>query len=536
MRRSRGEVRRAVYVVPLIAAGLALAACNALLDFDSFTLTNDAGGTDTGTSDGSTGGTDGGDDGGCIDPAGFGGRGCFRCAPTNNDELLRACTPSTFEPFDNAARITGFNPADPTPDTSDAGPATPGPFPPPAAGEAGTSLGNCDAVGSPAFLGRPNPIMVLGATGFPMDTVAKAMGSAATIFYLEKASCVGIANALQNNTKLGDPGSVDVLAYDGVSGAATKCTLTEAFSADVNLSALFAESCANTSGLGENPSLPGDVLDFLGPVNPVMLATPFTSTEKVISAEAAYKVYGFPNSGVAPWEDENFIFRRTNTSANQQTIARTLGLPVGELRGRDSSGSSNMKNALQTSAEPNKTIGISSSEIVDVNRDVMKALAYQHFNQPVGFYPDSAPGATDRRNVRDGHYFLWIPLHVLAKTVAGDPVAATGNTSLDAITPKAERDAAVKRLVLVMTSRQEPVVKSVDYFGALKRVGNVPQCAMKVTRAKEGAPLTPLTPSAKCGCAYEAAFPGTTPAECQACADSTTCSASRPTCSFGFCE
>src|SRR4051794_26213390 len=44
----------------------------------------------------------------CIDPTGFGGKGCFRCAPTTNAELLSACTMSHFETFDNAARITGF--------------------------------------------------------------------------------------------------------------------------------------------------------------------------------------------------------------------------------------------------------------------------------------------------------------------------------------------------------------------------------------------------------------------------------------------
>ena len=81
-----------------------------------------------------------------------------------------------------------------------------------------------------------------------------------------------------------------------------------------------------------------------------------------------------------------------------------------------------MRRALQQSDQPGKTIGISSSEIVDINRDVMKALAYQHFKQTVGFYPDSDPGAFDRRNVRDGHYYMWIPLHVMVRTSAGDPI------------------------------------------------------------------------------------------------------------------
>lgn len=199
-----------------------------------------------------------------------------------------------------------------------------------------------------------------------------------------------------------------------------------------------------------------------------------------------------------------------------------------------------MKDALVEygAMNANKTIGISSSEIVDIaaNRDVLKALAYQHFKQSVGFFPDSVFGGSDRKNVRDGHYFLWIPLHVLAKLSGGDPVAADGNTALDSNTSKADRDRAVKTLVLVMVSRQAPPV-AVDYFGALKRVGNVPQCAMTVTRTREGAPLTPLTPAAKCGCAFEAASPATSNPECVACSDVNPCTnPNRPTCSFGFCE
>jgi hypothetical protein len=325
--------------------------------------------------------------------------------------------------------------------------------------------------------------------------------------------------------------------FDKTSGASAKCTVDTPQPADISLSALFAESCAGQSGLPSmNVQLPAGVEDLLGPVNPVMLAAPATSNERVISAEGAYRVYGFgAASGVAPWVDENYIFRRTASSGNQQTVARTLGLPVGGLRGRDSSGSSNMKKALQQSDQPNKTIGISSSEIVDINRDVMKSLAYQHYGQKVGFYADSDPGAFDRRNVRDGHYFMWIPLHVLVRTNAGDPVAAS-NSTLEATNTKAQRDAAVKKLSFVMVSRLEPPVPSVDLFGALKKVGNVPQCAMKVTRTKEGAPLTPFTASAKCGCAFEAASPGTTLPDCKRCKDATECGGSRPTCSFGFCE
>ncbi|HSO40740.1 MAG TPA: hypothetical protein VLT33_49785, partial [Labilithrix sp.] len=101
---------------------------------------------------------------------------------------------------------------------------------------------------------------------------------------------------------------------------------------------------------------------------------------------------------------------------------------------------------------------------------------------------------------------------------------------------RARRDAAVKLLSFVMVSRQQAPVRSVDLFGALKRTGTVPQCAMKVSRAKEGAPLVPFTPPISCDCAFEAATPGTTRPDCTPCRDASECSSSKPTCSFGYCE
>jgi hypothetical protein len=372
--------------------------------------------------------------------------------------------------------------------------------------------------------------MVLGSTGFPMVAIAKAMGASATIFYLEKSSCDGVASMAVNDPKLAGA----VVQYDAT-GTSTPCTLADVHPTDIAVSSLFAESCGGQSGLADLVTLPAGVEDLLGPVNPVMFAVPATSHERVISGEAAYRVYGFA-SGVEPWTDETMIFRRRPSSGNQQTVARTLGIPFDALRGRDSNGSSNMLLALLSSPSPDRTIGISSSDIVDPNHDVMKALAYQHYGQPVGFYPDADPASLDRKNVRDGHYFMWIPLHLLVRTNAGDPVAAP-NARLDPDgSRKAARDASVKRLAYVMTSREAAPVPSVDLFGAMKRTGDVPQCAMHVKRAKEGAPLEPSTPAASCDCAFEAAWPGTTPADCTSCRDASACPSDRPSCNFGFCE
>ena len=445
----------------------------------------------------------------CIDPSGFGGRGCFKCAANSNDQLLTACTDSKFEVFDNPTRIAGFSASTPRPSLPDDLGPTPSAF-------AGASETTDTTTPPPCPVDtKPNPVMVLGATGFPMETIAKAMGDAATIFYSEKGSCDGVASMV-----IGAPKMEGVVAYWDTDGTKNRCTLQETHSVDVALSALFASSCANESGLAEPVGLPADIGDFLGPVNPVMFAVPATSRERAISAEAAYRVYGFGDrSGVSPWTDEDFVFRRTASSGTQQTIALTLGLPADEFRGRDATGASNMMLALLQSSAPSKTIGISTSEIVDANRDVMHALAYRHWQQPVAFYPDSDPGSLDRRNVRDGHYFMWMPLHVMTRVANGEPV-----------------NAVAKHLVYVMTSRQQAPVPSVDLFGALKRLGDVPQCAMHVTRKKEGAPLEAYSPPVACDCAFESALPGTTGASCKSCKTNADCASAQPTCSFGFCQ
>jgi hypothetical protein len=454
-------------------------------------------------------------DAGCIDPDGFGGRGCFRCTPKTSDELLAACTSARFEAFDNGARIAELS--------ADEGGS---PLPPFDAGvpteEGGSPPAPC------SFDTKPNPVMILGATGFPMETLASAMGTHATLFYQEDSSCRGVASMYLGEPKLRGT----VASFDATTAKRTECTLTEAHPADIALSTLFPETCASKAGLPAAVVPPPDVERFLGPVTVMMFAVPTASAERVISAEAAYRVFGFGNaSGVAPWTDESFIFRRTPSSGNQTVVGLTLDLPADGFRGRDSNGSTNMLYALQTSSSPEKTIGISSCEVVDANRQFVRTLAYKHYGQPVGFYPDSDVGSFDRRNVRDGHYFMWSQLHVFVRS-NGDPIAAVN----PALGPAQARNEAVAELTRVMVQRRPPPVASVDLFTALKKLGNVPQCAMRVTRRREGAPLEPFTPESSCACAWEATSPGATPTDCVACTSDATCPLTRPRCRFGYCE
>jgi hypothetical protein len=559
------EARARLIFVLMIALAFAAAACNALLDFESYKVGADGGNPSDGGNDGDPS-IDGGDasDGGCIDPTGFGGRGCYRCTPTTNEQLLSACTTSKFETFDNAARIKNFDPNMPKPPLENGGPLPPN-F------DAGTSSSGTTTSDAGCPFDNPslpNPVLILGATGFPMETIAKALGDTATLYYFETGSCLGVGAAALNYPLLKN----QVIYFDrNQEGKAVSCRLPDGTSmaADVAFSGAFPDTCSGAdldspakgiNVLGPNTQLPPDWKDYIGAINPIMFATPPTSTERVISAEAAWRVYGFGSGSspfaksVAPWVDEAFIFRRTETSGTQQAFARILGMPSNALRGTNSTGSTAMRKAFQLSANPQATIGISSSEIVDIDRTSMKSLAYQHYNQPVGFYPDSDPGLFDRRNIRDGHYSPWIALHIFSRVDPnGDPISSR-NAELECSHPigdpqrtcasfvstngktRAERDAAVKRLVYVMANRQEPPVKTVDLFGALKKLGNAPVCAMTVTRPTDGADLAPFKPPTSCACAFEAASPGSIPADCKQCTLPSDCTGAKATCTFGFCE
>jgi hypothetical protein len=495
---------------------IALVGCNSILGISSFTVQGDAGTTRDG----------GGPDSGCLDPTGFGGKGCYRCEPQTPEQLLSACTSAAFEPFDNAARIPNFDPERPLPTLPliDAGS--------PDSSVASDSGGPVNDRSLPlcTFAEGRNPVLVVGSTGYPYDVISRAMGGEATIYFREVSSCAAIDSVVSNGTKF--VGAVKYFSPED--GKAKECFVPgdSAHPADLAPSALFPETCKT--------KLPNDVSDFLGPANPVVFVAPkISSTPKqsAISAEAAYRVYGFAGAQepVEPWLDASYIFRRTASSGNQNAIAQTLGLPADRFRGTDSGGSSKMKIAIESSTNPSATIGISSSEIVDTleGRSSLRTMAYQHFGQPVAFFPDSNLTAYDKNNVRDGHYYIWISLHVYARTTqGGDIVGASQNNELPG-----RNDAAVKNLVLAMTNRKEYPNPIADVFSAQKIAGLVPQCAMRVTRDKEGGPLRPFKPGLSCECAFDLANPsGAVRPECKACTDNASCSEDRPRCSFGYCE
>jgi len=283
---------------------------------------------------------------------------------------------------------------------------------------------------------------------------------------------------------------------------------------DVGVADVFASTCTSLPD-----GLPSGIGDFFGPVQTMSFVVPKASTETSISAEAAYAIYGLGSkSGVSPWTRASNILHLDGASGTQRMIAAAIGVPPHQWQGKDLQYSSLEISALTSvsAADAPSTLGILAvTNIVGNVPTSLDVLAYQHYGQSCGYYPDSSQSAKDKRNVRDGHYAIWGPLHIMSRTRKGYPV-----------NPDA------KRLVEYWTGTVPPP-SGVDLI-QVDAVNNlVPTCAMQVQRKTEMGALSTYSPSNPCGCYFEAQGGGT---RCQTCKTSNTCPASAPTCSLGYCE
>jgi hypothetical protein len=364
-----------------------------------------------------------------------------------------------------------------------------------------------------------NAIVISGSTamGPTVKATASPLLTAGNIdvYYYHPGSCTG-TNAYLNGDDLTGK-SVD--HYD-MTGALTTCTLPAGSKADMGVSDVFTEVC--TGG-----PKPANVIDVQGPIQSMLFVVPAMSQQKALVAEEGYFVFGFGTAGymgatVAPWADQTKFAIRNSGSGTQQMISRAVGLTADQMKGMDAGGSTQVLTALTTAnatpatAEP--AIGILSSDVYDVHRDVLKSLAFQAFKQKHAYYADSSTTSTDKRNVRDGHYNVWGPIHLVAKTGADGKTAKTQVQDF-----------------IDYFSLKKPLM-GVKMIDVITDAHVVPQCAMKVKRDVEMGPLAPSTPAAgtACGCYFEEHLKAGS-SGCTACTDNSTCTGGK-TCSNGFCE
>jgi hypothetical protein len=156
----------------------------------------------------------------------------------------------------------------------------------------------------------------------------------------------------------------------------------------------------------------------------------------------------------------------------------------------------------------------------------VNVLAYQHFGQSCGYWPDSTLNAHDKENVRDGQYYLWSESHFFVGVNTDGSFATTGNGTAGSV---------VKSVVesFFPGTGASPLTDT-QVLTASISTGNIPECAMTVWREGDLTPLYSFEPDAPCDCFFESQATGST--ACQSCADSSTCPSASPVCRYGFCE
>ena len=285
---------------------------------------------------------------------------------------------------------------------------------------------------------------------------------------------------------------------------------------DIGNSALFNSACTQ-----EMP--PANVHLTTGPTQAYVLAVPKASTQTAITFEEAYFVFGFGptllasmNGSIAPWLDEMQMFIRGPTKSTLLAWAANLTItPVTKFHGvvPTGDGSPGVVASLQNSPSPEAAIGLLGAEVYDSNRATLSCLAYRTRHQYAAYYPDSTSTSRDKKNVRDGHYTVWSP------TIWMDYI----DTSNKPVKPDA-------RYVIDLIAGHDVTPKpNFDPSVIVALVGLVPDCAMRVTRAFEGGPLSLYHPPESCVCKYESVVDATS---CTTC----TTSCATGTCRNGYCE
>lgn len=266
-------------------------------------------------------------------------------------------------------------------------------------------------------------------------------------------------------------------------------------------------------------AIPAGLGDFAGPITGWNLIVPNASSQTSISAEAVYFIYGFGAAlgQVSPWTLDTELYSRNATSAALIAVALGAGIPPTKFKGIDVMSNGAMISSLAMSANPEAAIGYVSAEVADLNRDSVRTLAFQAYDQECAYWPDSTVTAFDKQNLRDGHYALWSPYHFYA------PVDGTGEIV----------DPETRRFVGWFTG-DEPLPADLDLITEIIANGNIPQCAMEVWRDEEIGPLYSFAPPDPCGCHFE--FLATGESSCDACVGTEDCSDAGAVCRNGFCE
>lgn len=375
------------------------------------------------------------------------------------------------------------------------------------------------------------------------EAVAPLVSAFAGLVYIKDAPCTAIGHVISQ--------AAGSMTADYLTPGAAPVACTPSVAApDLAVSDVSAATC--TQALSTAP-LSAAQLDVFGPVQPIGIVVPSSSTQAVISADAAYVVFGFDASNyvVAPWSDPASVFTPSVTSGPLGLVGAVIGLSPAKWATAKTSmltSTTSLVSAIAADAMPNAAIGVLPMPIAQQTAG-LDVLAFQAANQACGYLPDSGSLERDKINVRQGRYGLWGPVHLVTRIDgSGDVVDASGASSpaLAAVIAALSADGPSGSVRAAapdggadsgQSSVAGPAV-SVDaqrLLGAVAGAGFVPWCAMQVTRATDGGPEASYAPPVSCECDFETIL-GATTHYCTPCQTDADCTIAAPSCQYGFCE
>ena len=391
------------------------------------------------------------------------------------------------------------------------------------------------AVAAPCPDDLPNPIYGAGGSAVTatMKQVAVALAgldSPITVLYHDPGACIGFTEFV--NGVIPSTTTVTV-KYWGADGTNYQCEPPV-----TGLPVDFAHMGNTADFCVDYPDgVPDGFGDFLAPVQTVNVITDRDSSQKSISAEALYYIFGLgaAEANIAPWTRPQDLVLRTTSSFVHQFIADSV---LGDLskvfydhpslstpddqRLAISVGTNplSVTNVIQRgAANPESPLGYVSGSAADAARDQVKTLAYQHFGQECAYWPDSSESTLDKINVRQGLYHFWTPGHFYA--------AVDDNGDI-------ENPVVAELIGYFNGTLPSPANVNPPILARVINSGDIPLCAMQVTREGTTGAISSYAPEQPCGCYFEAVATGNASA-CDPCEDDDDCSGTEQ-CRFGYCE
>jgi hypothetical protein len=372
----------------------------------------------------------------------------------------------------------------------------------------------------------PNPVYLAGSSAFEPTLAQLALQIKAkqnlSVVYKTDTSCTGVADISDATAVLSGTADYYVADATAATGVAIKtCTLAANTKALIGVSDVAFESC--------NPgvTMPATMGEWLGPVQAMLIIVPKANvTTTAMSMEQAAAIWGCGAKGLqTPFiEETNAIQQRSPSSGTQIMFARAIGVSEGNFKGKSNSSGGALVTSLLAVADPQTAIGILAADAYASRRSTLNAVAFRGRGQTKAYYADSDANAVDKKNVRDGHYVIQGPLHLFtAVTAPKQPSATQAKQVLDWLTGAAPIDPTD--------------TSNTSYTSTVARLGDVPQCAMKVQLDKDGGNFSPFKPAVSCNCFFDKAVTqsATAPAGCVACTSDVNCTGGK-TCQTGFCE